>query len=913
MSDREWRSYGCWQKDEAEKVYWTVYQDTDRLNKDFPLHFNVVQASATTTWKFEELQSTGGFPQTRVIYVARVDIAGAVPTFIMNHLSVGFASNMIGFRKKFDKTKDIDAPRRMQLVERMKQLKVKGDTKLLPMFDLIHPTVGAEEGGKSWGMISVTLRIGFEEAAAYFWDVDRLKTKGLVRVSGKASEDFDVEVQAKEHIKTTLKAFKAEFVSKMRLFRADKNTLVIMSEAIEEVGMQSRASEDFAMRFCRIREKKTKVDIVTRLELGGEASKAAARKSSKRRLAVGSDAAFYFENILSCVESTEEDGRRFGEQLMKKVKAMQVGGSKDEVVKDFISTNRALGELLEQHRFIGTMLRAIVRNKLRRRATREGEVNSKEEARGNEIGSALKAVTLTTQTAAHAVDEWAHQYPEVQEVMRENVWFRPMVETIAKMLFKNSKLGLKARVIFGAVTSMTDLLTDIYVTYTFGRDGKGGYFKASLASLMTSVGIQMLFIWFQNKKLGMRRVLREWFPILLGYKPAVDAYRVTTGAKQEVGVTADPMVEMTCMKCIEMFAEAIPGVIIQLMAIATSDGKFTTAALISLTVSALTTGFASASISYEFDTDPKKREQVPDFYGYIPSKASKRTLVFVSMVLLTAGMLLIKCMTIVMLGLLGGSWAALYFGADVGLFLAVKVLRGDFWYWVPLGGNAELIMSIVARVLVKVVTDFTSNVQFRHPNEVGGVYWAFGFVLTMGSLPVAIIVAESVLTEKAISLAWSVVTYFIPGSLVCFAVFFLNIERTYWHTFWSTQKGKDYTIAYFLEGKGDAVKFKVMTTSRHHWVSIEEKVRKWVGENWARWEEEKPDWFTDQMKAKVPFEFIPASGEARRRESVRRASVDVEAEGGLGGVLRASMRRASIRSAIRRDDVVKVVPMERDN
>ena len=65
------------------------------------------------------------------------------------------------------------------------------------------------------------------------------------------------------------------------------------------------------------------------------------------------------------------------------------------------------------------------------------------------------------------------------------------------------------------------------------------------------------------------------------------------------------------------------------------------------------------------------------------------------------------------------------------------------------------------------------------------------------------------------------------------------------------------------------------------------------------------------MKEVVPVEFIPATGDARRRESVRRASVDAEAEGGLGGVLRASIRRASIGGAI--EGHVKVVPIERDN
>ena len=57
------------------------------------------------------------------------------------------------------------------------------------------------------------------------------------------------------------------------------------------------------------------------------------------------------------------------------------------------------------------------------------------------------------------------------------------------------------------------------------------------------------------------------------------------------------------------------------------------------------------------------------------------------------------------------------------------------------------------------------------------------------------------------------------------------------------------------------------------------------------------EWFTDVIKAKVPVDFIPSEGDARRRESFRRASVDVEAEGGLAGALGASIRRASVGGA----------------
>jgi hypothetical protein len=346
-----------------------------------------------------------------------------------------------------------------------------------------------------------------------------------------------------------------------------------------------------------------------------------------------------------------------------------------------------------------------------------------------------------------------------------------------------------------------------------------------------------------------------------------------------------------------MFAEAIPGVIIQLMAIATSDKKVGTTAWLSVAVSAITTGFASATISYDWDTDPTRREQGPDFYGYIPAKASKRTVVFVSMLLLTAGMLLIRCMTIALLGLMGGSWAFLYIGADLGLYILVKILRGDFWYWMPLGGNIEIVSSILARVIIKINTDFTSIVQHRHPGEVGGAYWLFGLFLTMGSLPVSIYVTSHDVSEKAIYIASSIMKYFIPLTTTCLAVFFWNIERKYLHTFWSTQKSKEYGMAFFLEGNSDKVKFKVLQNSRHQWASIEGEIKKWVGSNWAKWEEEQPEWFTDVIKASVPVDFIPADGDARRRESVRRASVDAEAESGVVGALRASTRRASVGGA----------------
>jgi hypothetical protein len=593
-----------------------------------------------------------------------------------------------------------------------------------------------------------------------------------------------------------------------------------------------------------------------------------------------------------------QEGKQLGEDLMLAVKEREDGRTKEEAVGEFVAKNDLLKGVVEKYAFVEAMLAAVIENKLHRMRKVEGAAKDLEKKDGKEIGESLASTLATTTQVQSAVDEWMHQFPALKELDEEYRWFRPMLKTIGFKLMEEVPWGVKMRVIVGAFTSMTDLLTDVYVTYMFWDDKKYGYFKASLASLAVSIGFQMFCVWAQNRKLGILRLLREWTPILIGFKPAVDAYRVAKGYKQEAGQMTDFSTEMYYMKGVEMFAEAIPGVIIQFMAIATSDKAVGTSVWLSVAVSAITTGFTSATLSYDWDTDPAKREVAPDFYGYIPSNSTKRSIIFVTMMLLSACMLVIRCMTIVMLGLLGGKWISLYIGADLGLYLFVKVLRGDFWYWMPLGGNAEIVNSIISRVVVKIVGDFTSIVQFRHPNELGGTYWMFGLILTMGSLPVAILVAErGDVGDTVLKLAWRIVGIFIPCTVLLFAVFFFNIEKKYWGTFYSLQRGKDLAIKNFREGS-DAVKAKcTFKYSKHHWKSIEEEVRTWVQANWYRWEEEKPEWFDNTMRARVPVEYIPRAGDARRRESVRRASVDAETEGGLAGALRTRTRKVSVGGA----------------
>ena len=70
--------------------------------------------------------------------------------------------------------------------------------------------------------------------------------------------------------------------------------------------------------------------------------------------------------------------------------------------------------------------------------------------------------------------------------------------------------------------------------------------------------------------------------------------------------------------------------------------------------------------------------------------------------------ILVKGLSVVLIGMLGAKWAIAYVAADIGLFLLIKVARGDFYYWIPVDGWALAVLSFLVRIIIKIIVDFTS-------------------------------------------------------------------------------------------------------------------------------------------------------------------------------------------------------------
>jgi hypothetical protein len=126
------------------------------------------------------------------------------------------------------------------------------------------------------------------------------------------------------------------------------------------------------------------------------------------------------------------------------------------------------------------------------------------------------------------------------------------------------------------------------------------------------------------------------------------------------------------------------------------------------------------------------------------------------------------------------------------------------------------------------------------------------------------------------SVAWTIVGGLSSSALVGFIAFLLLMKRTYLSTFFSLQTGHEWVKHFFVTGTTDAKKMRTLLSNKKQWLSIRDDVKAWTLENWERWEEEKPAFFTAAFKASVDDDMIPPAslrklnggGSERRRSSL---------------------------------------------
>ena len=211
------------------------------------------------------------------------------------------------------------------------------------------------------------------------------------------------------------------------------------------------------------------------------------------------------------------------------------------------------------------------------------------------------------------------------------------------------------------------------------------------------------------------------------------------------------------------------------------------------------------------------------------------------------------------------------------LFFLYKLARGDLRYWLNVQGALSWIATFVARISVKIIVDFTLIVHCRHSCELGGAYWSFNVFSNQVFCFISVYLYEKHSIEKSDEVGgvlWKLVTGLLIFSMLNFGLFLKSIKQDYIKTFFSAQNSSEYLCTNFKNATSDEEKIVCFCNHPSLYETINQDLMEWLNDNWSKWEENPPDWFTPNVIASIPAHMLPVSvlasmgGEAGRRKSI---------------------------------------------
>ncbi|GMH92687.1 hypothetical protein TrST_g1792 [Triparma strigata] len=765
LTVREWRTKVVWKKIEEGTVM-IVYENTDDLDEE--LGRKNTLGTAMTVFTMKKLAPMGNIPQTLVSMVTRVDVAGAVPSFIMNRLSKGFTRNIIRLREDFDQSKEYDRENRAVFVKAIKSIanmprlqgvdaaekSFKGAWRAIPhseqerikSFAMVETHVHVpSEGGMCWGKSEGEVPSTLEETAAFFWLFD---SRAYIKMCGDEGRKITSTKSAfKKRIlkhktiasstKVKVKHSKRIFYNEMTFSWIDNKTIIIVSEPIDVddelirqqnspkakgqviVAGQRRMSisqkikssfvgdnnlyvkgrEKTAIRLTRVGERRTKVEFVTELECGSSLGGKQVRIVLEKSLSELAEIQIYFQLEKGLSHMDIDNGRILGHAMMwKKPKVNKIS-----LMLRILHGSEAMRELMKQYDWMPLFFSELRKGKLGLNSSVNTKLVCVGDKDAKQIGRNMIPALKSRKTAEAGILQWRRQNPSMDELLKERPWLESLLVVVGRGVVKAAAWGLLWRVSIGAILSLLDLTTDIYVGWEFFSRQRWVFGGLTVGTIGLSMFLQLLVVFFQNSKKGFGRLLKESFFVVSGLKTPVDAYRVAVGADKEEDVMFDPLMEMMYTKSIELFAESIPGCCIQIVGYLASPEKLP---------------MALASIFVTVYLNEKK--------GY----------------------------------------------TDTDVLWKLSIL---------------------------------------------------GLTLT----------------------------------LILWTIFLRTIKPEYINTFFSLESSWKSNIKMFTTSNDDAVKITIFKCHPNQWTSIREEVKTWVLLNWSRWKDDKPEWFTEEVKNNIPSEFKP--------------------------------------------------------
>jgi len=314
---------------------------------------------------------------------------------------------------------------------------------------------------------------------------------------------------------------------------------------------------------------------VTRVDLGGFLPQSVLSYYLRLEMGTAAKARSYFQKIKQLHECTADDGTAMGFRLMhggyrgadidadlneNRVNRSVSAKEKNKLnVKTIIKSHCALSELQKTYPWLEVFLSEVVKGRLSLNRPIGEKLSCLSSYEAQRIGKNLGGALRQRKTPQAGLYQWKMQNPAMVELFEQHESVEALMLVVSSVVVKQALWGLLWRVSTGACLNMLDVVSDINVIiFYLQTEGQQAFGWALLGMILLCLVLQLGVVYVQNRRNPMY-MWREVFIVLSFMKPPVDAYRVATEVKMEPHHAFDVKTEQYLNKCIEVFAESIPG------------------------------------------------------------------------------------------------------------------------------------------------------------------------------------------------------------------------------------------------------------------------------------------------------------------------------------------------------------------
>jgi hypothetical protein len=553
---------GVWSKlDDGNKIE-MAYEPCDPTANFHYADQGRVTALYTTRLVFERLAPIRGtVAQTRVSLRGHFNLRGSIPLAVIKAHTVRRLLHLSRMRWKFDKSAEIDAANMAEIVETIKNHSaayskeeneaVDSSLQNFTLFEEVKakklksdkPTTVAKIATKGsdsllWGWSSTIVRASPEQIVSLVWDTfSRTNT-----YPDTAEKAIDEEKNGHNKLiylrKRTIKFISDRDFYTRCIWKKDSKGNYIYVTVPEEGRAQPhsagvvRATFPSTYRLTRLHNNRTRIELVVHPDPGGSIPRWVSNLYVAKQLFYVTSIEEYFQELRGIEEYDAYDGRAVGESMVIKTQAdkfreltkarKRQGNSltaSQARMRFLFRKYKGLKEIGRKYCFFEEMMARIVQNKLRSAQDMGTKLCNLTAKEGATIGAGLAMSLASSLTAEAAVDEWIWRYPALLELDRAEVWFRPMVTTVAFRLLGDVPWGMQFRVFTSAGLSMLDLASDINVVLLYrSNPDTMGYATTLLGMIFACTFLQLIIVYAQNKKKPLKLVT-EALIVFTGLKP----------------------------------------------------------------------------------------------------------------------------------------------------------------------------------------------------------------------------------------------------------------------------------------------------------------------------------------------------------------------------------------------------------